>query len=183
MKKVDKNAWFEQGLKVLESEGFQRLTIDNLCALLRITKGSFYHHFNNIDGYTESLMNYWRDKNTLDFISATETLDNVNEKYARLHELAASASQKVEQMVRAWGFTNETVRKYLQQVDDMRVEYLIKLNRQAGYKKKEARYRAILEYGTLIGIQQLNPDISKEEFQDLYLLFNHQMGITKKRII
>lgn len=26
-------------------EGFARITIDNLCGLLQITKGAFYHHF------------------------------------------------------------------------------------------------------------------------------------------
>ena len=43
MKKIDKIAWFEEGLKVLKNEVFQIITIDNLCSLLQITKGSFYH--------------------------------------------------------------------------------------------------------------------------------------------
>lgn len=45
MKKVDKNQWFIVGLDVLGKEGFARITIDNLCGLLQITKGAFYHHF------------------------------------------------------------------------------------------------------------------------------------------
>ena len=51
MKKVDRNQWFVIGLNVLENDGYSKITIDNLCALLKITKGAFYHHFKNIDGY------------------------------------------------------------------------------------------------------------------------------------
>lgn len=40
MKKVDKKQWFVTGLTVLEKEGFAKITIDNLCGLLQITKGA-----------------------------------------------------------------------------------------------------------------------------------------------
>ena len=34
--------------------------------------------------------------------------------------------------------------------------------------------------GPLIGIQQLNPDISEEEFADLYLLFYKQINTSQR---
>lgn len=39
MKKVDRNQWFVIGLKVLENDGFSKITIDNLCTLLEIFIG------------------------------------------------------------------------------------------------------------------------------------------------
>lgn len=74
MKKVDKKQWFIVGLDVLEKEGFTRITIDNLCGLLQITKGAFYHHFKNIDGYIDSLMKYWLELNTFEFIREVDKL-------------------------------------------------------------------------------------------------------------
>ncbi len=171
MKKVDKKNWFEEGLKILANDGFQKITIDNMCTILKVTKGSFYHHFKNIDGYIAALMEYWMEKNTVDFITATEAITNIDEKHIRLNDLAASASQKAEQVIRAWSFSNEIVRKYVQQVDDMRMEYLISLNIQSGMEKTAAKDYAILEYGALIGVQQLCPNISKEHFKHLYNLF------------
>ncbi len=53
MKKVEKKQWFIIGLQIIENEGISKITIDNLCALLKITKGAFYHHFKNIDGYID----------------------------------------------------------------------------------------------------------------------------------
>ena len=46
------------GLQIIENEGVSKITIDNLCNLLEITKGAFYHHFKNIDGYIDALMTF-----------------------------------------------------------------------------------------------------------------------------
>ncbi|MFK2136938.1 hypothetical protein ACIXJP_05150 [Bacteroides fragilis] len=44
MKKVEKKQWFVIGLQIIENNGVAKITIDNLCNLLEITKGAFYHH-------------------------------------------------------------------------------------------------------------------------------------------
>lgn len=59
MKKVEKKQWFVIGLQIIENNGVAKITIDNLCNLLEITKGAFYHHFKNIDGYIDALMAFW----------------------------------------------------------------------------------------------------------------------------
>lgn len=171
MKKIEKTDWFEQGMKVIKTEGFQRITIDNLCKALKVTKGSFYHHFKNTEGYIEALMKYWQNKNTLEFIKYTEQQSDVRKKHFMINDLASSSSHKVEQVIRAWSFSNETVKEYVKQVDDMRIEYLTELNIQKGINPKQAKNSAIVQYGTLIGIQQLLPDILKDEFNELYQIF------------
>ncbi len=170
MERLDKNSWLSEGFKILESEGFSRITIDNLCERQKRSKGSFYFHFKNIDGYVDALMKYWLEKNTVDFINVTDTIANIDEKFISIKELASSVSQKAEQIIRAWSFSNETVRLYMQQVDHMRLEYMIGLNLQMGVGAKEAKIYAILEYGAMIGVQQLNPNISQEDFKNMYLI-------------
>ena len=78
MKKVEKKQWFIIGLQIIENEGISKITIDNLCALLKITKGAFYHHFKNIDGYIDALMTFWVKENTLTFIENAEKLVSAN---------------------------------------------------------------------------------------------------------
>lgn len=180
MDTITKNNWCEEGLKVLAKEGFQKITIDNLCIILKRTKGSFYHHFQNINGYIESLMEYWLEKNTIAFIKQTEQISNAEEKCFKLNKLASSASHKAEQSIRAWSFSNGIVKQYVQKVDDMRMDYLIMLNIQSGMEKKESKDYAIIEYSTLIGIQQLHPNISEEDFTNLYLMFIDKVGIKKR---
>ena len=42
MKKVEKKQWFVIGLQIIENNGVAKITIDNLCNLLEITKGAFW---------------------------------------------------------------------------------------------------------------------------------------------
>lgn len=172
MEKLDKNSWLKEGIKILNAEGFSRITIDNLCERQKRSKGSFYFHFKNIDGYIETLMKYWLEKNTVDFIKITDTVGNMEEKFINLTDLASSVSQKTEQVIRAWSSSNDIVRMYMQQIDNMRMAYLIDLNTRIGMDKKEARNYALLEYGVMIGIQQLTPDISQEDFKYIYDIFS-----------
>ena len=171
MKRLDKESWLLQGFKTLDVEGFSRITIDNLCDKQKRSKGSFYYHFKNIDGYIEEFMKYWSEKNTADFIKVTEAVTNIKEKHIKLNDLTSLVSHQSEQVIRAWSFSNKLVKQYLEQVDDLRTEYLIKLNMQSGMDAERAKDYAVIEYATLIGIQQLCPTISKEEFKRLYCVF------------
>lgn len=74
MNKVDKKQWFIVGLDILEKDGFAKITIDNLCTQLEITKGAFYHHFKNVDGYIDALMKYWLNQNTIQIIEDADKL-------------------------------------------------------------------------------------------------------------
>ncbi|WP_292010177.1 TetR/AcrR family transcriptional regulator [Chryseobacterium sp.] len=168
MKKTEKTDWLEKGLEVLINDGYQRITIDHLCSLLKITKGSFYHHFKNIEMYIDALMKYWQEINTTDFIKKTEQLADANEKQNLLNYLAYSASYGMESVIRAWSFSNLTVKHYLAKVDAMRLEYLFNLNIQLGCGVEESKHSALLRYGTLIGLQYLLPTLPKEDLETFY---------------
>lgn len=117
MKKVDKKQWFVVGLDVLAKDGFARIRIDNLCGLLQITKGAFYHHFKNIDGYIDALMEYWLEVNTFEFIREVDKLNDTTEQLQKLGDMAAYSSIRDESVIRAWGYSNPIVRSYVSQAD------------------------------------------------------------------
>ena len=167
MKKVDKKQWFVTGLTVLEKEGFARITIDNLCGLLQITKGAFYHHFKNIDGYVNALMRYWLEVNTFEFIREVDKLNTPKEKQQKLADMAAYASIRNENVIRAWGYSNPIVRNYVAQADSIRLEYANKLNEATGLDAKQAMDLAIIQYSMLIGMQQVCSDLSAKQFKEL----------------
>lgn len=167
MKKIERNSWFIEGFSILAKEGFSRITIENLCTRLKVTKGSFYHHFKNMDGYTAALMEYWLETNTYLFIRKTEELKNVKEKYILLSKLAADAKQRVEVEIRAWGYFNPIVSDCVKKVDGIRLEYVEQLGIETGLDKKDARHYAMLEYATLVGIQHLFPELGQDEVNDL----------------
>lgn len=177
MKKIEREDWFTTGLEILKNDGFLKITIDNLCDVLKVTKGSFYHHFKNADGYIDALMKYWVDKNTKSLILQVDKVKVPYEKIEKLNKLVLKRSHKTEQVIRGWSFSNEVVRKYVTEVDEMRIEYTANLKILCGEQANIARQLAILEYGCLIGIQQLYPDMPEEKQLELYELFSK--GIVK----
>ena len=153
MNKVDKKQWFIVGLDILEKDGFAKITIDNLCTQLEITKGAFYHHFKNVDGYIDALM--------MEFIGS----------------VVINRSHKSEQVIRAWSFSNQIVKKYIQQVDDLRIDYSTKLRVQLGMSEEESKNTSVLEYAIFVGIQQLYPDINKKDLEQLYIFYCQKLQI------
>ena len=167
MKKEKKKQWFVVGLDVLAKDGFARIRIDNLCGLLQITKGAFYHHFKNIDGYIDALMEYWLEVNTFEFIREVDKLNDTTEQLQKLGDMAAYSSIRDESVIRAWGYSNPIVRSYVSQADRIRLDYAAKLNEANGLDVKQAKDMAVLQYSLLIGMQQVCSDLSPEQFKEL----------------
>lgn len=110
MNKVDKKQWFIVGLDILEKDGFAKITIDNLCTQLEITKGAFYHHFKNVDGYIDALMKYWLNQNTIQIIEDADKLATAKERMEFIGSVVINRSHKSEQVIRAWSFSNQIVK-------------------------------------------------------------------------
>ena len=167
MKKVEKKQWFIMGLQIIENEGVSKITIDNLCNLLEITKGAFYHHFKNIDGYIDALMAFWLKESTLKFIENVEKLDTVKEKLYTLSHMSASSKYKCEGRIRGWSYTNNIVQQHVKQVDKLRLDYLTKLFQNCGYEAEYAHKRATIQYCLLIGLQHICSEIPVSDFNEL----------------
>lgn len=167
MKKIEREQWLTTGFDLMDKEGFSKITIDNLCGLLQITKGAFYHHFKNINGYTEALMEYWLKINTLDFIAQAEIQPNTEQKQQMLADLAAFATLRNESLIRAWSYSNPVVKNYVDKVDKIRLEYATKLNQELGLNPKLSADHAKIQYAFLIGILQIYPTLSPDQLKEL----------------
>lgn len=141
------------------------LTIENLCRKLDVTKGSFYHHFSSLSSFIEQFMEDWRDgvtKTGIDFI------DKVTSPEERLLALTLrvidSVPVRFENSVRSWAQRDETVRKFLSEVDEMRTKYVIDQYLQLGLSRSDAIIHAKMKYAIYIGLHYLQPEVKDEEF-------------------
>ena len=171
MERLNKNTWLLEGLKIIESDGFARITVDNLCERLQRSKGSFYFHFHNMDGYIQALMDFWLEENTLSIIRRADAAKDKDKRQV-LYQLSVSQSLKLEQYIRAWGFSNETVRMMVQKADNLRLESIIAVEVHDGKNSTEAKDVATLTYAALVGMQQLFPNMPKKEKLRLEQLFS-----------
>lgn len=172
MERLEKSKWLSEGLKIIETEGFARITVDNLCEKLQRSKGSFYFHFKNMDGYVEALMEYWLEENTFSIIREVNDLKQIKLKKRLADKLALTRSSKLGMNIRAWGYSNDNVKKVVCEADRIRTEYLTELGIQEGKDKTLAKEIAMLTYAVYIGLQQLYPDLSQTEKTRLEQLFS-----------
>lgn len=83
----------------------------------------------------------------------------------------------MNRVIRAWSFSNQIVKKYIQQVDDLRIDYSTKLRVQLGMSEEESKNTSVLEYAIFVGIQQLYPDINKKDLEQLYIFYCQKLQI------
>jgi AcrR family transcriptional regulator len=105
--RLDREAYFNAAFKILATQGFLELTVDNLCAELGATKGSFYHHFAGMPEFTEALVAAWESTVTERFrgAAALPLLEGLAHSLAMLDQWPVRA----EGALRAWGWANPVV--------------------------------------------------------------------------
>jgi AcrR family transcriptional regulator len=171
MKKISKEDWLKTALTALSTQGEEAIRIDKLCKELNVSKGSFYHHFKNIDDFIVQLMKYWEKGMTESIIETTEKEISFDEKVEKLNELVSKADHEIEVKIRAWGLRNEKVKKQIEGVDLKRIEYLKGLYLEQGNKNIIAADFAKLEYALFVGLQHLFEASSNQERLRLSELF------------
>ncbi len=171
MKRLDKLDWFLAALSILDKESFSKITIDNLCSKLNVTKGSFYHHFGNIEGFIDAFMAYILEKKALDYMKKADKEQNLEKRLDLIRLMGFVSDYNVAHKIRAWSYSNEIVKKYLDQIDEIRLEYLVRLRVLKGESKEDAEIKSRIDYALLVGLQQLYPKLSRNELDKLYRVY------------
>lgn len=152
--------WCDAGLRLLRDEGMPALTVERLCGALKRTKGSFYHHFADLDAYLEQLLARWEATLTdLPIEVAAAELDPTR-RAARLDSAVARLDHRLDVAVRAWALWDARARRAMERVDARRIAYLAELHRARG--AAEAEQLAELEYAAFVGTQQVGAVTSPE---------------------
>lgn len=169
MAKLDKRSWLNLGLRILANEGPEKLTIQDLCTVLKVTKGSFYHHFRNREAYVTALLTYWEETLTEEIISASESKETLLERIDELTNLTTSKiAIQMEVAIRAWALTNPQVHAYQKRVDERRLAYLNQLTSQLPGDAAEAKLLAKMLFTIYIGAQQMIPPVQSDELREIY---------------
>ncbi|MFT4706402.1 MAG: AcrR family transcriptional regulator, partial [Ascidiaceihabitans sp.] len=58
--RLTKEKWVQHGLETLEKSGFGALNAEPLAKALKVSRGSFYWHFNDIDVFRKAVLELWR---------------------------------------------------------------------------------------------------------------------------
>ena len=167
MKRLNKEKWLKTGLDILNKTSYTDIKIEYLCKRLKVTKGSFYHHFKNINDYYSKLFEYLFNKDRIDLDQFIEDIETPKERLNYINRQIIKNISKEKVSIRAWGSHNKAVKQQLDKGDVIRIEYFTKLYLDIGLDPKKASIIAKLNIALLVGICQLFYNGSKSEINEL----------------
>ena len=166
-----KQDWLKAGLDNLADAGVMGLTIDRLSNDLGLTKGSFYHHFRNVEDFQQQLISFWADQ----FLSTSHVLPHKSDELlALLDQVISEAYGSVsgpEIAIRVWAQEDDFVRSVVQKVDSARGGFIFTVFNSITVDESQAHLMTELLSTILIGSLTIIPRIPPVRVQQLYQEF------------
>lgn len=157
MAKLRKADFLRLGLEILGESGIDGLTIAVMCARLRVTKGSFYHHFASMPVFHSALLEHWEREHTDRLIEASETALDPRARILALTEISVELPHATEAAIRAWGKSNLEAARSQARVDAVREERVRNVLLGVGVDPDEAELLADIAMSLLVGFQLRKP--------------------------
>jgi AcrR family transcriptional regulator len=148
--------WAEAALQLIAEKGLGALTVSALAARLRVTKGSFYWHFQRRSALLAAALERWEQRATTEAIKG---LGAVADPRRRLELMLDAASQQPRSRslyaALAEAAEDPVVRNVLNRVASARIAYLEICYRDLGLSDSLARSYALFAYAAYRGLLQL----------------------------
>lgn len=167
-KRLSRNDWINAATKVLATSGIDMVRVDNLAKKLKITRGSFYYHFDSRKELLQAILDTWRLKATEAVIdSLKQKSQDSKEQLMELMSLPlkgdkAQEAASIEISLRAWGRRDEIARAAVNEVDSYRIGFIEGLFIDLGHTSSQANDLAHLVYSFLIATSLVDPFSSEE---------------------
>ena len=170
--------WVQAGFSVIADEGLKALTIDRLCRQTGATKGSFYWHFSDMNGYRAALIDAWAqlrdvDRRHFDDLGALPPRQRLAEM---MTALVSPRHWMLERAMREWARSEPTVAAAVHDSDGRVVAAVRRAFLDDGFDAEEAAVRANATFAAGIGFLHLSgphPDsrlaAGRERFLDIML--------------
>lgn len=172
MSSLGPDAYFATALDLLSEGGPEALTIAGLCSALRITKGSFYHHFGGMPAFVDALLAFWEEEHSNRLIALSKTETDPVHRAQVLVQIAMDLPHGAEAAFRAWGRSNPVVAAAQTRVDAEREDALTDAVVALGLSRKQARLHARMAVAILLGVQIRSRPVDVKELAAMYERLN-----------
>ncbi|WP_298667798.1 TetR/AcrR family transcriptional regulator [uncultured Sphingomonas sp.] len=136
--------WLEAGQSLLRRGGLRALKLRPLADELRVSTGSFYHHFRDFDEYQGQLAHYFAETQVGDLIDALERA--TPDPIARIRLLGQTVrrrgASRMAIAMRAWAESDPRARAAVERHDTLLLDFLARNLAVHGFTRHEAEIRA-----------------------------------------
>ena len=170
--------WLQAGYALLAEQGVRALKVERLCQQAGVTRGSFYWHFEDMDGYRAALVESWntfleKDRQSLAELDVLPPRERLS---AMMTALVSPEHWMLERAMREWARTDETAAANVRAADRRLLRHVAKAYSDYGFDAADAKLRAELTFAAGIGLLHLAGSAAsaqkaaqRERFLDLML--------------
>jgi AcrR family transcriptional regulator len=170
--------WLDVGLKALAANGFTALKAEPLAKALKVSRGSFYWHFADLNAYHAAVLVHWREVTAERVIADLETTPEGESALEVLLRRTFSGRLALERAVRSWATSDAQARAAVQAIDRRRLDYVELLLRKAGQPGDIAQARAQILYWAFIGYALSDKPLPKARQE---MVLGELMGIALRQ--
>ena len=172
--------WLDEGIKRIAVKGLLFLNISDIADELEISKSSFYHYFNTKEEYLEQLIEYWEEEGTINIIKEVLLQDNLTDPILFLLKNIFDSNFENECVMlqfRASIGTNKNIKKKVEEIDQIRISFIIAMLSKSGYSGEELNNKARHIYrfflGTVAHCRLVSPNEKEKQqiIEDFTILF------------
>lgn len=160
--------YFAAGLELLASGGVRAVTIARLGEALGLTKGSFYHHFRNVEDYKTRLLSHWAIEREREVLAAAAAVGNPHDRLDVLIELSIGLPHEAEVAIRSWARTDERAWAMRELVDAARERTVREAFLAIGAPQQVSEEFGRLAVAVLIGAQNRSASTDRDGLRQLY---------------
>lgn len=153
---LNRKTWVSAAIEILATEGLAGLRVEVLAKRLKVTKGSFYWHFQDKRDLLVAVLIEWRDGRIHDILKQTRA--QPGEELRQIHHVidvySASRNRRgmmIELAVRDWARRDAEAAAIVSEVDDIRLRCARQLFLACGVPLAEASSRSMLLYAYVFG--------------------------------
>lgn len=150
--------WLRTALDIFVAEGIDAVRITRLANDLGVTRGSFYWHFQNRADLIDSLVSYWKDKNTAAITESMAKAVSLADGIFRFFETCIDSAlfdPRLDLALREWARRSESIHRLVESEDQARIDALCEFYRRFDYPMPQALIRARVLYYSQIGFYAL----------------------------
>lgn len=154
MTTLTRTDWINAALDTLDQEGYIKVSSERVARRLNVTRGSFYHHFQNRDDFINAVLTTWETEYTtamLNYAAQGKTAIEILERYI---EIATTKQPTREVAIRAWALHDPLVAAFQQRVDQTRLAFATQTAKTLGVANQYADTIGKIAHLCLIGGQQ-----------------------------
>ncbi len=162
--RLDPEAWLDAGLDALVDHGLDGVRVEVLARRIGVTKGSFYHHFQDHPEFLRRMVERWRaiQEGHLQALAATASEDPVRQ-LEEVMNFVHHKDSRHDIALRCWARHDAAVRRTVAVVDAARLDYLARLFTRLGVGGDEALLRSRMIYYYQVGEHHLAVQDSQQQ--------------------